>query len=124
MAESKITLGQVRHVALLARLRLSADEETRLQADMSSMLGYVEKLNELDTTNVPPTAQVGEPGTCVNAKVALAFRADMQILVEVLLPDDLAATVTLHPQPFSADLLFPRIFQIAGLPLKPGHSIG
>src|ERR1035441_2828749 len=63
MAESKITLDQVRHVALLARLRVSADEETRLQADMSSMLGYVEKLNELDTTNVPPTAQVGEPGT-------------------------------------------------------------
>ena len=63
MAESKITLEQVRHVALLARLRLSADEETRLQADMSSMLGYVEKLNELDTTNVPPTAQVGELGT-------------------------------------------------------------
>jgi aspartyl-tRNA(Asn)/glutamyl-tRNA(Gln) amidotransferase subunit C len=63
MAESKITLEQVRHVALLARLRLGADEEAHLQADMSSMLGYVEKLNELDTTNVPPTAQVGEPGT-------------------------------------------------------------
>ena len=63
MAESKITLEQVRHVALLARLRLSADEEARLVADMSSMLGYVEKLNELDTTDVPPTAQVGEPGT-------------------------------------------------------------
>jgi len=63
MAESKITLEQVRHVALLARLRLGADEETRLQADLSSMLGYVEKLNELDTTEVPPTAQVGEPGT-------------------------------------------------------------
>jgi len=63
MAESKITLEQVRHVALLARLRLSPEEETRLVADMSSMLGYVEKLNELDTSNVPPTAQVGEPGT-------------------------------------------------------------
>ncbi len=63
MAESKITLEQVRHVARLARLRLSADEETRLQADMSSMLGYVEKLNELDTSQVPPTAQVGDQGT-------------------------------------------------------------
>jgi len=63
MADSKITLEQVRHVALLARLRLGADEETRLQADMSSMLGYVEKLNELNTDDVPPTTQVGEPGT-------------------------------------------------------------
>ena len=49
MAESKITLEQVRHVALLARLRLSPEEESRLVIDMSSMLGYVEKLNELDT---------------------------------------------------------------------------
>lgn len=63
MAVSKITLEQVRHVALLARLRLSPEEETRLVTDMSSMLDYVDKLNELDTKDVPPTAQVGEPGT-------------------------------------------------------------
>ncbi len=63
MAESKISLEQVRHVARLARLQLRAEEEIRLQADLSSMLGYVEKLNELDTAAVPPTAQVGEPGT-------------------------------------------------------------
>jgi aspartyl-tRNA(Asn)/glutamyl-tRNA(Gln) amidotransferase subunit C len=63
MAESKITLEQVRHVARLARLHLSPDEETRIQTDMSAILGYVEKLGELDTNDVPPTTQVGEPGT-------------------------------------------------------------
>ncbi len=63
MAETKISLEQVRHVARLARLEMSADDEARLQADMSSILAYVEKLNELDTTDVPPTAQVGEAGT-------------------------------------------------------------
>ena len=63
MAEKKITLEQVRHVARLARLEMSADDEAGLQADMSSILAYVEKLNELDTTDVPPTAQVGEAGT-------------------------------------------------------------
>jgi aspartyl-tRNA(Asn)/glutamyl-tRNA(Gln) amidotransferase subunit C len=63
MAESKISLEQVRHVARLARLQLRPEEEIRLQAVLSSMLGYVEKLNELDTAAVPPTAQVGEPGT-------------------------------------------------------------
>jgi aspartyl-tRNA(Asn)/glutamyl-tRNA(Gln) amidotransferase subunit C len=67
MAESKISLEQVRHVALLARLKLSADEERRLQEDMSSILAYVDKLNELDTANVPPTAQVGDPGTPTRA---------------------------------------------------------
>jgi aspartyl-tRNA(Asn)/glutamyl-tRNA(Gln) amidotransferase subunit C len=63
MAEKKISLDQVRHVALLARLELSAAEEQSLQADMSAILSYVEKLNELDTSAVAPTAQVGEAGT-------------------------------------------------------------
>jgi aspartyl-tRNA(Asn)/glutamyl-tRNA(Gln) amidotransferase subunit C len=63
MAKTKITLEQVRHVARLARLELPPEEEERLRAAMDQMLGYVEKLNELDTANVPPTAQVGEAGT-------------------------------------------------------------
>jgi aspartyl-tRNA(Asn)/glutamyl-tRNA(Gln) amidotransferase subunit C len=67
MAESKITLEQVRHVARLARLQLSPEEETRIQTDMSAILGYVEKLGELDTTEVPPTTQVGETGTPMRA---------------------------------------------------------
>ena len=63
MPESKITLEQVRHVALLARLELSAADENRLRADMDEMLAYVDKLNELDTKSVAPTTQVGEAGT-------------------------------------------------------------
>jgi aspartyl-tRNA(Asn)/glutamyl-tRNA(Gln) amidotransferase subunit C len=63
MAETKITLEQVRHVARLARLALGPDEEQRLRADMDEMLAYVEKLGELDTSSVPPTTQVGEAGT-------------------------------------------------------------
>lgn len=63
MAEGKITLDQVRHVARLARLDLSPDEEKRLLSDLSEMLTYVDKLNELDTNTVEPTAQVAEAGT-------------------------------------------------------------
>ena len=63
MPESKITLEQVRHVALLARLELSPQDENRLRTDMDEMLAYVDKLNELDTKNVAPTTQVGEAGT-------------------------------------------------------------
>jgi aspartyl-tRNA(Asn)/glutamyl-tRNA(Gln) amidotransferase subunit C len=62
MAKTKISLEQVRHVALLARLELSPQDEERLRADMDEMLAYVDKLNELDTTNVAPTTQVGEAG--------------------------------------------------------------
>jgi aspartyl-tRNA(Asn)/glutamyl-tRNA(Gln) amidotransferase subunit C len=63
MPESKITLEQVRHVALLARLELSPQDENRLRTDMDEMLAYVDKLNELDTKNIAPTTQVGEAGT-------------------------------------------------------------
>ena len=63
MAETKITLEQVRHVARLARLELSPDDEQRLRADMDEMLAYADKLNELDTGPRAPTAQVGEAGT-------------------------------------------------------------
>lgn len=65
MTDGKISLEQVRHVARLARLKLTAEEEERLQHELSDILGYVDKLNELDTAHVPPTAQVGEAGTPV-----------------------------------------------------------
>jgi aspartyl-tRNA(Asn)/glutamyl-tRNA(Gln) amidotransferase subunit C len=63
MSETRITLDQVRHVARLARLELTDDEERHLQADLSSILAYIDKLNELDTAAVEPTAQVGDAGT-------------------------------------------------------------
>ena len=58
-----ISLEEVRHVALLARLELTAAEEQSLQADLSAILDYIAKLDELDTANVEPTTQVGEAGT-------------------------------------------------------------
>lgn len=61
--KATISLEQVRHVADLARLKLSREEEERLQTELSDILAYVDKLNELDTSEVEPTAQVGESGT-------------------------------------------------------------
>jgi aspartyl-tRNA(Asn)/glutamyl-tRNA(Gln) amidotransferase subunit C len=63
MADKKIDVEQVRHVARLARMELSAAEEQSLLADLSAILTYVEKLNELDTSAIEPTTQVGEAGT-------------------------------------------------------------
>ena len=42
----------VKYVAHLARLQLSADEEKKLSAQLGHILGYIEKLNELDVTGV------------------------------------------------------------------------
>lgn len=63
MAESKISVEQVRHVARLARLELSPADETALRANLSEILEYIDQLNRLDTSAVTPTAQVGEAGT-------------------------------------------------------------
>ena len=52
----KLTLEQVRHVAALARLSLTPEEEQRYQTQLSAVLEAVEQLRELDTTNVPPTS--------------------------------------------------------------------
>lgn len=51
----KLELNQVRHVAKLARLALTPEEETRFATQLSAVLDAVEALSTVDTTNVPPT---------------------------------------------------------------------
>jgi aspartyl-tRNA(Asn)/glutamyl-tRNA(Gln) amidotransferase subunit C len=46
----------VQYVAHLARLHLTPDEEKKLGAQLGGILGYIEKLKELDVTRVEPTA--------------------------------------------------------------------
>jgi aspartyl-tRNA(Asn)/glutamyl-tRNA(Gln) amidotransferase subunit C len=46
----------VKYVAHLARLQLTPDEEKKLGAQLGGILGYIEKLNQLDVTRVEPTA--------------------------------------------------------------------
>jgi len=53
MASAEI---DVKYVAHLARLALTSDEEKSLGAQLGSILGYIEKLRELDVTGVEPTA--------------------------------------------------------------------
>jgi len=55
-----VTLEQVQRVAELANLELTAEEQPRMQRDLNNILDYIAQLNELDTADVPPMAQVGE----------------------------------------------------------------
>jgi aspartyl-tRNA(Asn)/glutamyl-tRNA(Gln) amidotransferase subunit C len=48
----------IEHMAKLARLKLTADEKERLSGQMETILAYIEKLNELNTDDVEPTAHV------------------------------------------------------------------
>ncbi len=56
----RLTLADVEHVAGLARLGLEPEERERLRDQLSSILGHIEELEELDTAAIPPTAQVIE----------------------------------------------------------------
>jgi aspartyl-tRNA(Asn)/glutamyl-tRNA(Gln) amidotransferase subunit C len=52
----KITADQVRHVARLARLEIDPEAIEKLAAELATILTYVDKLNEVDTQDVPPTS--------------------------------------------------------------------
>jgi aspartyl-tRNA(Asn)/glutamyl-tRNA(Gln) amidotransferase subunit C len=58
----KINEDQVRYVAGLANLKLSAAEVSRMAIEMDDILGHIDELNQLDTTGVDPMAQVLFPG--------------------------------------------------------------
>jgi aspartyl-tRNA(Asn)/glutamyl-tRNA(Gln) amidotransferase subunit C len=49
---------QVLHVAKLARLELTEDEVGRMAAELSGVLGHIEKIGELELDDVPPTSHV------------------------------------------------------------------
>jgi aspartyl-tRNA(Asn)/glutamyl-tRNA(Gln) amidotransferase subunit C len=59
----KITAETVQQLCELARLRLEPDEAESMRRDLERILDYVEKLSELNTEGVPPTAHVIEIAT-------------------------------------------------------------
>ena len=54
----KLSLAQVEHVAQLARLALSDQEKDLYRAQLSSILEHAERLQQLNTDDIPPTATV------------------------------------------------------------------
>jgi aspartyl-tRNA(Asn)/glutamyl-tRNA(Gln) amidotransferase subunit C len=76
---------QVLHVARLARLRLSDAEVEAMTGELSSVLGHIEKIGELDLDGVEPTSHVvalenvlrpDEPRPSLSREVALAEAPD------------------------------------------------
>ena len=54
----KLTTEEVRYVADLANMRLTEEEISHLSQELGQILTYIEQLNELDTGQVAPMAQV------------------------------------------------------------------
>jgi len=53
-----ITYEEIKHIAELARLKLSETEITKLGSELAAILNYIEKLKEVDTKNIKETSQV------------------------------------------------------------------
>ena len=91
----KVTEKDVAYVADLGNLELTAEERTRMVRDLNSILGHIDSLNELDTTNVEPMAQVSDRYGVDQSKqgserFVYASREDILEGLRKSLPHDLA----------------------------------
>ena len=59
----------IEYVGILAKLELSEEEKEQAKKDIGSMLDYIDKLNELDTTGMEPMSHV--------SKIQNVFREDV-----------------------------------------------
>jgi|SRR5690242_14651332 aspartyl-tRNA(Asn)/glutamyl-tRNA(Gln) amidotransferase subunit C len=91
----KVTEKDVAYVADLANLDLTQTERDRMVRDLNSILEYIGSLNELDTTNVPPMAQISDrfgvdESRQGSERFACASREDVLEGLRKSLPHDVA----------------------------------
>ena len=53
-----ITKKDIEYIAVLARIKLTTAEKEKMATDLGTILGYIEKLNKVDTEGIEPMAQV------------------------------------------------------------------
>jgi aspartyl-tRNA(Asn)/glutamyl-tRNA(Gln) amidotransferase subunit C len=84
MAETeRVSLDDVRRVAELGNLELTADEESRMRRDLNAILDYVAQLEELDTAQVEPMAQVSE---VLGTRGEIASEGDRELREDAVRP--------------------------------------
>jgi aspartyl-tRNA(Asn)/glutamyl-tRNA(Gln) amidotransferase subunit C len=76
----KLSREEVEHIALLARLGLSEEEVERLRGQLSNILENFEILQQVDTTDVPPTAHVIALGNVVRDDEVLPSLPQSEVL--------------------------------------------
>jgi len=77
----RFTVSDLRKYAALAKIKLESSEEVRLASELGDILGYFEKIKEVNTANVEPTYSVAgaenrlredRPGACLSQEEAIA----------------------------------------------------
>ena len=79
----KVTEKDVAYVADLANLELTDQERQGMLKDLNSILDYIHRLNELDTSDVPPMAQIsakfGRSDVKSGDEIVAALREDVPV---------------------------------------------
>ncbi len=101
-----VTIEEVRHVAELASVELTPEELPRLAKDLNEVLGYIAQLNELDTREIPPIAQVSEVLGLAAAEHGERLRTD-----EVLTSTDRAEVMREAPETDGRFFKVPKVIE-------------
>ncbi|MCX7976635.1 MAG: Asp-tRNA(Asn)/Glu-tRNA(Gln) amidotransferase subunit GatC [Bellilinea sp.] len=83
-----LTLAEVEHIAQLARLELSADEKIRFREQLSAILEYAARLQQIDTHDIPPTSSVLPPRSRLREDEPHSPLSRAQILANAPHPHD------------------------------------
>jgi len=106
--QEAVGLDEVRRVAELANLELTAKEEPRMQRDLNAILGHIAMLNQVDTREVPPMAQVGE----VFAELSYAEAAGAALRTDAVLPSiDRAVVMAEAPESDGRFFKVPKVIE-------------
>jgi aspartyl-tRNA(Asn)/glutamyl-tRNA(Gln) amidotransferase subunit C len=71
--DMKLSLTEVEHIAELARLQLTQEEKERYRQQLSAILDYAARLQQVDTSNIPPTSSVLPPRSVLRRDEAATF---------------------------------------------------
>lgn len=97
MSQQQLSPQEVRRIAALARIAVRDDQIPGLQADLSAVLGYMQRLSELDLTGVEPLTHVSESAAMLGEDVP-----------GPTLPNE--ALLSMAPAVFDRFVRIPRVF--------------
>jgi aspartyl-tRNA(Asn)/glutamyl-tRNA(Gln) amidotransferase subunit C len=75
-----LTIAEVEHIAELARLNLTPEEKERYRQQLSAVLEYAARLQEIDTSQIPPTSSVLPPRSVLREDVPVEFSRREELL--------------------------------------------
>jgi aspartyl-tRNA(Asn)/glutamyl-tRNA(Gln) amidotransferase subunit C len=76
----KLTLAEVEHIAELARLDLTPEEKERYRQQLSAVLEHAARLQEVDTSLIPPTSSVLPPRSVLREDIPVEFPGRKELL--------------------------------------------